>query len=1041
MINISAPFIMRPVGSTLMAIALMIAGLVAYPFLPVASMPAVEFPTLQLIVQRPGADPATMATSIAAPIERAMSSIAGVTEITSSSSLGRTRIVVQFDLSRKIESAARDAQAALNAAIPELPSDLPNMPRIRKFNPAARPILILAMTSPNRHTSEIYDIADTLIAQRISQVRGVGDVTVSGAEQPAIRVRADPARLGAMGLSFDQLRSAIAAANAPSPAGSFDGPLRSESIGIETQVKTAEEYRALPIRAANGALVRLGDVADIDLGVRNRQAAGWFNNKPAVIINITQEPGSNVIETIDAVKAMLPDLQGLMPTGIDIEVMTDRAQTIRASVNDLQHLLLISILLVTLVVFLFLRRMVATLAAAITVPLSLAGTFAAMWMAGFSIDNLSLMAITIAVGFVIDDAIVMIENIHRNMEAGMGRIEAALAGTRQIGFTVVSISISLVAAFIPLIFMPGLIGRIFREFSLTLCFAIILSMVISLTITPMISAHYARSRQAERKNLADRIWEGGMDWLISAYGRSLHIALRHPFLVMLTFLATIALTVHLYRVTPKGWVPNDDTSLLFGWAQAGDDTSFDSMLPMAQEAARIVGNDPAVQSVAAFIGSGFAANSGRFFVSLKPYDERRVPAERVIGRLRIALAKVPGLTLTLYPMRDVRVGGRQGRSQYQFTLWGQDYPALLEAAKKVTTKLETLEEITDVSNDSEEGGLQATLVIDRAAAGRMNVAIRDISNALGNAFSQRQIVTIYGERNQYRVILETTPERRRDPDHINAIFVPNREGKQIPLAALAKVERSVATQSIHHQGSFPAITVSYDLPEGKSLDEATEAIRKAVAELHLPESVRTDFAGDAKAFRASQSNQLWLLLAAILAVYIILGILYESLIHPLTIISTLPSAGLGALLALNYANTQLSLVAFIGIIMLIGIVKKNGIMMVDFALAAERARGLTPRESIHEACLQRFRPILMTTMAAIFGALPIALGSGPGFELRRPLGITIVGGLLLSQILTLYTTPVIYMLMSRFSPSQRPSRAQALGMEPSGPKLTAGRAP
>lgn len=1029
MINISAPFINRPVGATLMAIALMLAGLIAYPFLPVASMPAVEFPTLQLIVQRPGADAATMATSIAAPIERAMSSIAGVNEITSSSSLGRTRIVIQFDLSRKIESAARDAQAALNAAIPELPADLPNMPRVRKFNPAARPILILAMTSPNRHTSEIYDVADTLVAQRISQIRGVGDVTVSGAEQPAIRVQVDPARLGSMGLSFEQVRQAIANSNAPGPAGSFDGPARSETLGLEMQLKEAADYRNLPVRVSNGALVRLGDFADVNLGVRNRQAAGWFNNKPAVIINITQEPGSNVIETIDGVKAILPELQALLPSGIVIEVMTDRSQTIRASVADLQHLLAISIALVTLVVFLFLRRIVATLAAAISVPLSLAGTFALMWMAGFSIDNLSLMAITIAVGFVIDDAIVMIENIHRNMEAGMGRIEAALAGARQIGFTVVSISISLVAAFIPLIFMPGLIGRIFREFSLTLCFAILLSMIISLTITPMISAHYARSAPSRPPNLFDRIWEGGMDRLIAAYGRSLQAALRHPWIVLFLFFASIALTVQLYRVTPKGWVPNDDTSLLFGWAQGGDDTSFDSMAPLAQEASRIIGADPAVQSVAAFVGSGFAGNSGRFFVSLKPFAERGVPAERVIGRLRIRLATISGLTLNLFPMRDVRVGGRQGRSQYQFTLWGQDYPALVEAAKQVTRKLETLEEITDVSNDSEEGGLQATVVIDRLAAGRMNVAIRDISAALNNAFSQRQVVTIYGERNQYRVILETIPSQRRDPEHLKTAFVPTRDGKQIPLSALARIERTVATQSIHHQGSFPAITVTYDLPEGRSLDEATEAIRKAVASLHLPESVNADFAGDAKAFRAGQMSQLWLLLGAILAVYIILGILYESLIHPLTIISTLPPAGLGALIALNQASMQLTLVAFIGIIMLIGIVKKNGIMMVDFALAAERARGLAPRESIYEASLQRFRPILMTTLAAILGALPIAMGSGPGFELRRPLGVTIVGGLILSQILTLYTTPVIYMLMSRFSRSQKPSRAQALGLE------------
>ncbi len=1028
--NISAPFVLRPVATTLMSIAIMLAGVVAWPFLPVASMPSVEFPTLQILVSRPGADPETMASSVAAPLERALGTIAGVTEMTSTSSLGRTRITLQFDLSRKIESAARDAQAALNAAVPDLPGDLPNFPRISKFNPASRPILIFTMTSKNVSAAGIYDAADSLVTQRLSQVKGVGDVSVNGAEQPAVRIRVDPARLGAMGLGFDEVRMAIAAANAPSPLGSFDGGSQFEMIGMHAQLDTPEEYRQIIVRSKNGSLVRVGDIADVEMGVRNTFNAGWFNGKPAVLINITQEPGSNIITTIEGVKAALPGIKRLLPEGIDIEVMSDRSETIRASVLDLQHMLIISIGLVTLVVFLFLRQTVATLAAAVTVPLSLAGTFAAMWAAGFSIDNLSLMALTISVGFVIDDAIVMVENIQRNREAGMSRIEAALAGTRQIGFTVVSITLSLIAAFIPLIFMQGIVGRMFRDFSLTLCFAILVSMAVSLTVTPMISAYLSPRSQVQPRNMLDRGIETLLNGMQHSYLRTLERSLRYPWLVLLVFFLTIGLTIHLYRVTPKGWVPADDTSLLFGSASAPEDTSFKAMMPLVDQATAIIRKDPAVQSIAAFVGNGNSGNQGRFFVNLKPSAERGVSVERVVGRLRRQLSQLIGVDVSLYPMRDVRVGGRVGKSQYQFSIWSADYPGLLRAASTVEERLKELPELVDVSSDADQGGLQATVVIDRVVAARLGVAVKDITAVLSNAFSQRQVATIYTERNQYRVILEAMPSRHRDPEDITSLFVPAKDGKQIPLGAMARVERGVATLSIPHQNALPAITFSYDLAEGKTLDETTQAIRNAVLNLHLPENISADFAGDAKAFRENSSNQLWLILAALIAVYIILGILYESLVHPLTIISTLPPAGLGALLALNLVGTDLSLVALIGIIMLIGIVKKNGIMMVDFAIAAERERGLSPHQSIREACAKRYRPILMTTLAALLGALPLALGSGPGSELRRPLGITIVGGLLLSQMLTLYTTPTIYLLMSRLTRA-RTSRLQRILMQPS----------
>ena len=1023
MTNPSSVFILRPIGTALLAAALMFAGLVAYPFLPVASMPSVEFPTIVVTAGRPGADPETMAASVAAPLERALGSISGVTEMTSSSFLGQSIIIMQFDLTRKVESAARDVQAALNVAVPDLPSDLPAFPRLRKFNPASRPVMILAMTSDNLAPSALYDIADTLIAQRIAQVRGVGEVTVSGAEQPAIRVRVDPARIAAMGVGLEDVRTAVVNSSFISPVGAFDHDGSAETIGIDGQLNSSTDYQNVVVAVKDGKIIRLGDIASIIPGTRNSRTAGWYNGKPAVILNVTKEASANIIETIDGVKNIIPELRKWMPAGVDFSIMSDRSTTIRASILDLQKTLAISIGLVTMVVFLFLRRVSSTAAAAIAVPLSLSGTFGVMWIAGYSIDNLSLMAITVAVGFVVDDAIVMIENIHRNMEQGIGRLEAALTGTRQIGFTVVSISVSLIAAFIPLLFMGGIPGRLFREFSMTLSFAIIISMIVSLTVTPMICGHFM-SKDTGKRNRLDEMMDGLFNRLTEAYIASLRVTLRFPRLGLVLFLLTIALTVQLYRSTPKGWLAQDDTGLLGGWTEASQDSSYEATLILQQKVADTIMADPAVESLASFIGNGSAVNSGRLNVALKTSGPDRASSADVIARLRPKLARIVGIDSYLRAMQDVNVGGRAGRSPYQFTLTSSDFQTLVAQADIVLSRLRRVPQLVDVASDRQQGGLQANVVIDRNAASRLGIRIVDIDNALSNAFSQRQISTIYTERNQYKVILEISPSRQRQPEDLTDIYVPGTGGIQVPLSTVARIERGAAVLSVNHQGPFPAITFTYDLAPGISIDEGSQALRAAIGELHLPDVITADFAGDAKAFRDNNQNQIWLIVAALVSVYIILGILYESLIHPLTIISTLPSAGLGALIALNLTGTELSLVAFIAIIMLIGSVKKNGIMMVDFAIAAERARQLAPRDAVIEACRERFRPILMTTMAAMLGALPLALGHGPGAELRRPLGIAIVGGLILSQILTFYSTPLIYLLMSRFSRSKHVSVLQ-----------------
>jgi hydrophobe/amphiphile efflux-1 (HAE1) family protein len=1014
--NFSYPFIRRPVGTALLAIGLLLLGLVAYQFLPVASLPTVEYPTIRVSAGRPGTDPATMAATVAAPLERRLGEISGVTEITSTSSLGSTNITVQFDLNRSIDAAARDVQAAINAAMTDLPADLPSRPSFRKSNPAAAPILILALTSKTMMPSAMYDVADTVIAQRIAQIDGVAEVSVNGAEQPAIRIRVNPVAIAAMGLSMEDVRTAVANANSTMPLGVLDGPQLGRTIGTNDQLRTPRDYDNIVIKAANGTVVRLASVATIEQSVRNTRSAAWFNLQPSVLLVVTKQADANVIDTVDRIHALLPELKRWLPADMEISVLSDRTLTIRASVFDMQLTLAATIALVMLVVFLFLRRTAPTVAAGVTVPLALAGTCALMWVAGFSINNISLMALAVSVGFVVDDAIVMIENVFRNLEKGMSPLRATLQGSRQIGFTVISISVSLIAAFIPLLFMGGVVGRLFREFAVTLVFAIAISTVVSLSLTPMICAHFVRAAPSPNATLFDRIVEGLMRRMTRAYAASLGVVLQHRLLTMLVFLATIGLTVTLYIQTPKGYFPQDDTGLVFGGTRASPDISFEKMKELQQRATEIVLSDPAVAAVGSSVGaSGWNAsvNNGRLFISLKPLKERGVSTQAVINRLRPKLLDVGGMRVFMFPAQDVRAGGRQSSSQFQFTLWSPDLDELQRLVPRVVEGVQRLPEVVDVTTDREQGGLQANVVIDRQAASRLGVKMQDIDNALNNAFSQRQISTIYTERNQYRVILEVDAPFRRDPSDLERVYVPAAGGNQVPLSSVAKVEKGLSPLVVNHQGQFPAVTITYNLAPNVSLEQASAAIERAVAELHLPDTLRTEFAGEARQFSRSVGTQPLLILAALLAVYIILGVLYESLAHPLTIISTLPSAGLGALLALILFRTDLSIIAFIGIILLIGIVKKNGIMMVDFALAAERERGLPPAEAIYEACLERFRPILMTTLAAMLGAVPLVLATGPGSELRRPLGITIIGGLVVSQILTLYTTPVIYLLLDR----------------------------
>ena len=1028
MASLSEPFIRRPVGTTLLAIGLFLLGAVAYQFLPVASVPNVDFPMIRVSASRPGASPSVMAATVAAPLERRLGEIAGIDQITSISSLGSTSIQLRFAIGRDIDRAARDVQAAINASMADLPTDLPSLPRFRKANSAAAPVFILALTSKTIPTSAIYDVADTVIAQRISQVPGVGEVIVGGADQPAVRIELDPVALSNAGLSTDDVRTAIVNANPLAPVGIFEGGRQSETLAINPQMREAKQFRDIVLKASNGNFLRLSDIATIRDATRNRRSIAWFNKQPAVLLLITKQGDANVIETVDRVKALLPELKQWIPAAIEISTLADRTGTIRASVDDMEWTLGATVLLVMIVVFVFLRRATPTIAAGVSVPLALAGTCAGMWLAGFSIDNLSLMALAISVGFVVDDAIVMIENMYRNLERGLPPHQAALDGARQIGFTVLSISLSLVAAFTPLIFMNGVVGQLLREFSVTLTFAIVVSTLVSLTVTPMICAHYIRSGP-EQQTWFDRSVERLLGGVVRFYERTLRVVLGFPILTMLVFVATIGLTVTLYAKVPKGYFPSDDSGLIIGSTRASADISFRLMRDLQQQVADIVMADDAVQGIGSIVGgtSGTGGqNRGRMFISLKPPEQRPgLTTQNVIDRIRPRLTAIPGIRLFMFAAQDIRTGGRHSDSNYQYTLTSPDLDLLQKWAPIVAKRMETVEGITDVSSDRDPGGLQLNLTIDRQSASRLGVRVQDIDNALNNAFSQRQISTIYTQRNQYKVVMEIVPRYQNDPSDLDHIFVAGAGDTQVPLSAVVHVARGLSPLAVYHSGSFPSTTVSFGLLPGVPLEVATGDIQRAVDELHMPEGIRAGFEGNAGDFRKTAGRQPLLILMALVAMYIVLGVLYESLLHPLTIISTLPSAGLGALLALLVTNSPLTIIAFVGIILLIGIVKKNGIMIVDFALEAERQRGLSSREAIFEACIARFRPILMTTMAALFAGLPLVLAVGPGTELRRPLGITIIGGLFVSQILTLYTTPVIYLLIDRLRTRRRPLSAAA----------------
>ena len=1012
--SISAPFIKRPVATSLLTVALALAGALAFRFLPVSPLPQVEFPTIQVTAALPGASPETMASSVAMPLERQFGRIAGVTEMTSTSSLGSTSITLQFDLSRNIEAAAREVQAAINAARGQLPTNLPNNPTYRKINPADAPILIVALTSDTVDTGRMYDAASSILQQKLSQVEGVGQVVVGGGALPAVRVELNPLVLNQYGIGLDQVRAVLNTANANRPKGQLADATTAWEISTTDQLLKAEQYRPLIVAYRRGAAVRLSDVAEVEDSVENLRNAGLANGKPAVLIMIYRQPGANIIETVDRVRGLLPQLQAAISQAIQLSVMIDRTTTIRASIADVELTLIISIGLVVLVVFIFLRNVWATLIPGVVVPLSLIGTFGVMYLLGYSLDNLSLMALTISTGFVVDDAIVVIENIARYLEQGLRPVQAALRGAREIGFTVLSMSTSLVAVFIPILLMGGIVGRLFREFAVTLSVAIAVSLIVSLTTTPMMCAKFLKSEKHRAHGRLYRASERAFEWLLHRYEAGLSWVLRHAQLTLLVAVITVCVNVYLYLIVPKGFFPEQDTGRLAGAIQADQDTSFQAMQQKLSQLVSLVMADPAVDTVVGLTGGiGGSSNTGRMFVSLKPLAERKVSAGQVIARLRPKLSTVPGASLYLQAVQDIRVGGRLSNAAYQFTLWGDNLRELNAWAPRLLGKLQTLSYLADVSSDQQNRGLEAALVIDRDTAARLGITPQMIDDTLYDAFGQRQVSTMYTQLNQYHVVMEVAPRFWQNPETLQDLYVRSASGAQVPLSAFTHFAPTTTALAVNHQGQFPAVTLSFNLAPGVALGDAVSAIAAAERELGLPASLHTSFQGTAQAFQASLANEPLLILAALVTVYIVLGVLYESYLHPLTILSTLPSAGVGALLALLFCRTDLSVIAMIGIILLIGIVKKNAIMMIDFALEAQRQEGRGPEEAIYTACLLRFRPIMMTTLAALFGGLPLALGTGVGAELRRPLGLTIVGGLLVSQLLTLYTTPVIYLYLDR----------------------------
>ena len=1010
--NFSAPFIRRPVATTLITLAIFLSGAVAFKFLPVAPLPKIDFPTIAVGAGLPGASPETMASNVAAPLERQLGHIASVTQMTSSSSMGSTSIVLQFDLNRDINAAARDVQAAINAARSQLPADLPGQPTYRKINPADAPILLLSLTSTNIKPAEIYDAADSILAQKLAQVEGVGQVFTWGSSRPAVRVAVNPDQINSYGISLEQVRTALRNANANLAKGSLSDEHRNITIADTDQLFKAYEYQPLIVAGHTGAPVRLQDIANVTDSVEDVRNLGLSFGEPSVILAVFRQPDANMIETVDRIKAILPELRASISPSLHLRVAMDRTTTIRASIHEVEITLLISVSLVILVVFVFLRNVWATIIPSIAVPLSLVGTFGVMYLCGYSLDNLSLMALTISTGFVVDDAIVVIENIARHIENGMKPFAATMKGASEIGFTVLSMSSSLVAVFIPILLFPGIVGRLFREFAITLTAAIVVSMIVSLTTTPMMCARFLRHETGEH-NWAYRVAEAAFNGIVRIYDRCLRVVLRHQFAVLLITIGTVCVNGYLFYIVPKGFFPQQDTGRINGSIQGDQDGSFASISEKMVEFTNLVLKDEAVETATSFAGGGNGGATARMFAQLKPLEERKMSSDEVIARLRKKAAKIPGATLFMQSVQDLTIGGRFGAAQYQYTLQAEKLDELNTWAPKLLDTIKKIPGINDANTDQQIRGLQTSLVVDRDTASRLGVSLTDVDNTLSDAFGQRQVSNIYKGLNQYHVVLEVQHQYTQDPDGLNHIYLPSNTGKLIPLGSFAHYEPSSTSLSVNHQGLVPSITLSFNLAPTLPLGDAVKKIQEAQQQIHMPPTVHGGFQGTAQAFQDSQSSVLVLVITALAAVYIILGILYESFIHPVTILSTIPSAGVGALLFLMLFKTELTLIALIGIILLIGIVKKNAILMVDFAVQAETQEGLSPIESIHKACLLRFRPILMTTMAALFGALPLAIGHGTGAELRRPLGIAIVGGLILSQLLTLFTTPVVYLYMDR----------------------------